>query len=127
MSVRCLKSAFSLMLVLLWVPVSVHCMLEKLPGLGFLSCAAEAPKNAECEDDGCQVVESGAYKIENHQIAVEPWLPLAIALTALVPLEGSSLDPAWLLEATAAPPEICCSWRFSARTALPPRAPSFVS
>lgn len=121
-----------LTMAVLWLPISVHCELEEIPALQFLSCCPteSAPhQDDDCETDGCAVVESGLYKTEERQASI-PTPNLAVCA-----------EPNWLLisllEPTPAfaelpflhlpPPEIPAGWRFAFRTALPPRAPSFVS
>ena len=113
---------------------SFHCRLEVLPGFEFLSCCqhsgskqSPAHHEKECNDDGCAAVERGFYKPETPQDA--PVTP-SLALPAwLSPLPELSRDSAFdhLISISSSPPELPKAWQFSQRTALPPRAPSFVS
>ena len=125
-----LRTITVLALVALWLPVSVHCQLEQLPGLEFLSCCDHEDTTAphpddDCEGDGCAVVESGLYKTEERQNSLTaPNFP---------PVQSSSVRmtsaPAAVLALVhgTSPPELSRIWQFSFRTALPPRAPSFAS
>src|SRR6185369_9668721 len=45
----------ALVFLVLWVPTTTHCYLEKIPGLEFLQCASDTG-NSSCEGDGCQTV-----------------------------------------------------------------------
>lgn len=120
-----------LALVALWLPVSVHCQLERLPGLEFLSCCDHAEATAphqddDCEGDGCAVVESGLYKIEERQATLPAPDLEAFDATLLSDPALTSADAGDAVCSTA-PLELLASWRFSLRTALSPRAPSTVS
>ena len=117
-------------LVVLWVPLTMHCRLEPLPGMEFLACCPDedaAPhQDSDCDDDACAVVESGSYKTENDLVAVPvPVLVPALFLTPLLRLEVIPAVNHVAFEAS--PPELSATWQFSFRAALRPRAPSFVS
>jgi hypothetical protein len=117
-----------------WVVAGLHCGLEVLPGFEFLSCCqhAEGEKSPahhenECNDDGCAAVERGCYKPEKLQDA--PVIPLLALVAWMSPLpaheQGGAFDH-WV-SISSLPPELPKAWQFFQRTALPPRAPSFVS
>ena len=121
-------------IVTLWVAASFHCRLEVVTGFEFLSCCqhAEPEKSPthhekECNDDGCAAVERGCYKPENLQDA--PVIPLLAFVAWMAPLPeldpSSAFDP--LVSISSSPPELPKAWQFFQRTALLPRAPSFVS
>jgi hypothetical protein len=122
----------ALALAALWVPVSVHCQLEQVPGLEFLSCCphedAAPNQDDDCAGDACSVIESGLYKLEEQQASLPApdFGDLEFASSsfdhALTPVEASCVPARG-----TAPPEYCRVWQFTSRTALPPRAPSFVS
>ena len=118
----------------LWVAAGFHCRLEVVPGFEFLSCCqhSESEKSPahhekDCTDDGCAAVEFGFYKLEKLQDA--PVVPLLAFVTGLSPLPEPDLPNAFhqSVSISSSPPELPKVWRFSQRTALPPRAPSFVS
>ena len=128
-----LRTILVLTLAVLWLPVSVHCELEEIPALQFLSCCPEensAPHHDDdCETDGCAVVESGLYKTEERLISLPaPELALAVFLGGLpeTPLSAPELAVKPTPGRTV-PPEIPQAWQFALRTAPSPRAPSFVS
>ena len=118
----------------LWVAAGSHCRLEVLPGFEFLSCcqhqnAEQTPTHHEkdCDEDGCAAIELGFYKLEPTQPAsLGPVLGLVAWLVPVLDVcRPSPSDlPAF---ASCSPPELPRLWQFSQRTALPPRAPSFVS
>ena len=128
-----------LLLAALWAPVSIHCQLEQIPALEFLSCCSHDDADDthsgkgcaedDCATDACSVVESGFYKIEDHGVLIAPaaFNPSAMPawLEPLIPAEPSS--------ASAHSPTVQDSpchirpWQFSTRSALPARAPDFAS
>ena len=129
-TVNWLKPTIALLLVALWVPLTTHCDLARLPGFEFLACADQAGSpphsDKDCTTDACAVVESGSYLIEEQPLT----LPAPVLLLVFVtPLTADELDtsPRDLDLTDSAPPEHSHIWQFSFRTALPPRAPSLVS
>jgi len=114
----------------LWGLASMHCTLEGVHGLDFLkSCcfvdsAPSAPQ--DCEGDGCGEVEDGQYRPEEQTAsAPQPLIVLAL-LSSVFEVPLPELQAA-LFVASESPPELPRVWQFSHRTALPPRAPSFVA
>lgn len=125
------RTLLTLLLVTLWPLVTSHCSLEKLPGLEFLACADEAATSAHqedaCEKDGCASIESGFYKTEDgQQVVPTPSLIPSAFLTAIL-TEAAQPATATGILFNSAPPELPKVWQFSFRTALSPRAPSFIS
>ena len=112
----------------LWGLATWHCTLEQVPGLKFLACCQHensAPhQDNDCDHDGCSVVESGFYKVEEHAATVPvPLLLLKFALPLM--WEATPPTPASHSELLkCSPPELPRIWQFAYRTALPPRAPS---
>ena len=113
----------SLVLAVLWVPVTSHCAWENVSGLQFFKCATDTPENSDCDGDGCAQLEKATYKVSSPQASV-PAPILALLFQSLLlkfPADEQRLA------AVTTPPEISSAWQFSFRAALPPRAPSFVS
>lgn len=111
----------ALTLAVLWLPVTMHCALEVLPGLEFLMCCGHEGTNPheddDCGADACAVVESGFYKLQDYD-------DLAIGLTELLLWEeqAPTLQPA---QSRRNPPaDLTVAWQFSSRAAPLPRAPS---
>jgi hypothetical protein len=132
--VRAWRTILATAIATLWVAAGSHCLLETLPGLEFLSCCQhpEAEKTPshhekECDGDGCAAVELGFYKLEQPQPApVRQFFGLVVWLVPLPDnCRPSALD--FLVSVSSSPPELPRLWQFAQRTALPPRAPSFVS
>jgi hypothetical protein len=123
--VKRLLQMFGLALALLWVPVASHCSWESLVGGDFFKCAPASEKG-DCSGDAddCASVESGGYKISNTRLQI-PVPVFIVAILSLPPLAEAASQQA--APATAAPSGISSRWQFIFRTALPPRAPSFVS
>ena len=126
--VRYFRNIVFALAAFLWLPVSVHCQLETVPGLEFLRCATEG-QNSEgnCNDSGCCAVEKSQYKSEQSR-------PTVISADVLPMPSARILDTANSLPAevsigilTAAPPELVQTRHFLSRTALPARAPSIAS
>jgi len=132
--VRLWRAILASAIVTLWVAASFHCRLEVLTGFEFLSCCqhSESEKSPthhekDCNDDGCSAVERGFYRPEATQSA--PLIPLLALNAWLSPLpdDGPSRACQSLVTISSLPPELPRLWQFSQRTALPPRAPTFVS
>jgi hypothetical protein len=129
--VRGLTKSVAMLLLALWMPVTMHCELEIMPGFSFLQwCCGGGHASAQahdCGQDSCGEVESGFYKIEDHTTVI-PGLALVLALAAWdwvdEPLADTAPD---FLPISSAPPGLPRFWQFFYRTALPPRAPSLVA
>lgn len=128
------RAIFAVAFATLWVAAGSHCLLETFPGLEFLSCchhlgAEKTPAHheKECGDDGCEAVELGFYKQAEPQQAPAAPLLVLIVWSAPLPVTWPASATDFLVSASSSPPELPNIWRFSQRTALPPRAPSFVS
>jgi hypothetical protein len=128
------RALLSVVIAAVWLAAGSDCLLELLPGLGFLSCCqhsqaekCSAHDDGDCEADGCAAIESGFYQLEKPVVA-----PVAPSLAVLGWLEMASDcvqpdAPEVPIIASVSPPELECIWQFSLRTAAPPRAPSSVS
>jgi hypothetical protein len=131
MSVQFFKAMLAILLALAWAPLTAHCQIESLVGLGLLSCQsageAPAPNGSHCDDSSCCAWESGQCSLPQNQPSHVVWL-IAVALT-VVPfaLHNSPPADAGMEILTTAPPEITRIWQFSFRAALPVRAPTFPS
>ncbi len=113
-------------LVLLWVPVTVHCDLEFL-GLSEEHCdSGDCSAGEACAEDLCAQVEDGAYRPVDHDLRV--FAPEMMACSCLLCVEQvlSRLEtivetppPAW-----ETPRDWVVAWQFTRRAAPSPRAPS---
>ena len=115
------------MLLVLWLPATVHCLLETIPDLGFLRCrhySESAPhQDPDCQKDGCVVVESGAYRIEDNPSFELP-VPVVLALPVTDLLMPELQAEPFLPAIAASPPDLSARWQIVLRAALSPRAPS---
>jgi hypothetical protein len=124
------KAIIALLLATCYLPATGHCLLEQagwfseVDGCCEASAPMDSPPFAPC-GDGCCAIERGGYASNPRTLlltapvaAVAP-APLA-AVTCLAPVEK-------IVPVDSSPPELSRSWCFRFRTALPPRAPSFVS
>ena len=119
----------ALMLAVLWLPVTTHCRIEIASGFKFLACADQAETHTPhrgqgCEGDACSELESGCFKIEENPVIAVPFV-LALSPTLLLSDLEVLVPQSVVLHLS--PPELPRSWQFVFRTALSPRAPSFVS
>ena len=119
------------LLLALWVPATMHCALETVPGFSFLQWCCDADDSRQtprdCEDGVCGEVESGSYRIEDPlTVASIPAMILAFAAWDRV-AEPTPASATHFIPSTSAPPELPRFWQFSCRTALPPRAPCLIA
>ena len=126
-----LKTIVAAVYLVLWLPLTSHCLLE---GAGLMpdilrcsdTCAPDG-KDQGCEADACCSLESAAYTMDCDRPVL-----VTSALGLLLPVLFNSIEPPAIPQnslrfLTVASPELPVTWQFSCRTALPPRAPSFVS
>jgi len=110
----------------LWLPVTGHCELETIEGLEFLNCESAAPSDSHCDNDGCETVEIATYRLQDNHADFE----ITILFLACLDFQTALADPCEGPFFTSPPfdsPELSRTWQFVLRTALSPRAPSFVS
>ena len=119
-----LLQLFGLILALAWVPITSHCSWESVIGGDFFKCAPVEKGDCSNDGDNCAAVESGTYKVPD----ATPAISAPVFAVVLLQIPAPSVPPSRLIApSTAAPSQIPVSWQFVSRTALPPRAPSFVS
>jgi hypothetical protein len=120
------QKCIAILFVALWVPLTAHCSLEKLPGLSFLQCDSDA-SDRDCCADACQTIESGLYKVSTNS-AVIPMPTACVVSTTLMDLsESFSASGEGSLRPLLLPSELPKQWQFVFRTALPVRAPSVLA
>jgi hypothetical protein len=122
-----LKKIIAMVLLALWAPITSHCLLEVADLIpDALHCAdACVPGNGDCSDeaDACSSLESASYRMDDECPAI------VVPLSATLIRAGEPLCSLQCSYASfsVAPFELTVTWQFSCRTALLPRAPSFVS
>ena len=115
----------------------VHCQLEQTgqfhkesahsaPGVQTVSNVAD---DCDSHSQVCDWIVSGGLQLSDNRVAAPEFvaLPLAaflhVALSDLIELS----DPGGYNQSSTVPPELVSSLLFVLRTALPARAPSFIS
>jgi hypothetical protein len=122
---RALNSVLATFLVLLWMPVTVHCGLEEA---GILELSAETccDEKETCAKDSCAVVEDGGYTLTVSQPKVPAPGLLASSCflyAQTIHLAEESMAAAWS-ETMDASLDWVSDWHFVRRAAFPARAPS---
>jgi hypothetical protein len=122
------KTMMASVLALLYVLAITHCPLEQAGFFGESRCCASSmqqeDKTASCED-GCCTLASSFYFSRQKTGCDVPLIAVSgfVLCTLAVDLAQKTASPSLI----GPPPELSQTWQFSLRTALPPRAPSFVS
>lgn len=131
--VRSLRNIFFVLAAFAWLPMTSHCRIESVPGFTFLACVSETnchgdtKPQQQSEQSGCCSVEKSQYKSEQLRITLPT--PEMLAIDAVQAFDLINTLPAEVCIGilNTGPPELPSTWQFSFRTALPARAPSFVS
>ncbi len=131
LSVRLLKTLTAVLLMLVWLPATSLCLMESAGFIKKGDCCSKdsdrtAPGKAGC-DEPCGVLASGGYLFQQDHFVLSA--PVFVISDFCIPITLEIQPPPGIgRDAPAtAPPELVGCWHFSFRTALPPRAPSFVS
>jgi hypothetical protein len=124
-----LKGIMSLLLLVLWMPVTSHCYLEIAGLIPNDDCCAQGEstppgKGDPCEG-GCKLVEKAGYRIQDNQ-PVPPVAVLLLPVFLQTPLFEAP-DEGYAPRTVLWPPDTFNLPQFIARTALPVRAPAFAS
>lgn len=126
-----IKALVAVVLALVWLPAASCCLIDAAGWLGKQQCCSKehsqrAPGNGNCDQPCGAVASAILLPQQSHSLIFAPVgvLPFdsATALAEIPRLMEIGRD----LPATA-PPELAGHWQFSFRTALSPRAPSFIS
>lgn len=126
-----LKTVIAAVLALVYPLLAGYCLLEKTGLVAAVDCCAETTphdqdEKSSCGGYGCCPIEYAVYSSLDSGTADLTTPPadvvlLAVVLLTAVPAEVPVAQP------ERSPPDIPKSWQFFFRTALPPRAPSFIS
>ena len=127
MCVSRLTKVIVMLALVFYALASMHCILEGVPGFGFLKicCFVDSGPAAprDCDTDQCSPVEDGKYRPEECTVSA----PQPILVLALI----SPAPPPDLQNASPVPPQTPIEnpgpWQFSQRAALSPRAPSIAA
>lgn len=125
-----IKRMIAMLLALVWLPAVSCCLIDTSGLLDQKDCCSKkhthTAASGDC-DKPCGLLASATYLSQQDQVVVVASIDLllfevASSLIKLHRQDGFGRE----LPATA-PPELAGNWQFSFRTALSPRAPSFVS
>lgn len=133
---RAFKTVLTLLLLANWFVCTVHCQLEQT-GLGkeVASHSAvggvQAVSDACCEADSnvCDWIVSGGLQVSQSRVSAPQFI--ALPLAPFLQVDSTDIitlsEPSACNESRIVPPEFSSSVLFVLRTALPARAPSFIS
>ena len=131
-----MKSArhiISLLLLLSWLPCTVHCQIESL---GFFGSATDCCERGESDAGGpsdchecnvCQSVETGGYFFVKHTLLLPVVFDFVTAVLNDERPDSASLRPAYAFGPDTRPRFLATSWQFHLRASSPPRAPSLLA
>ncbi len=116
----------TVILALLWLPVTSHCLLEEAGLIHNVACCQttlghDHSHGHDAADGSCQV-ESRQVFTQKHDV-----LKVALLVAVLSAAELFSTDqpaPSSIFGDGVAPPELSPTWQFVSRAAVSPRAPS---
>src|SRR5262245_35305420 len=106
-----LHKILAILFLALWLPVTSHCQLEKIPGLEFLECPSDVAEDSHCDDDACVTIESGDYKIQDNDTSL-PHPVFTIVLFNFALSESTAAENSGVV-LTTVPLEIPAGWQFS--------------
>lgn len=117
----------ALLLLALWMPANMHCLLEHVPLFSFLgSCCSEqqaSDSSTPCDGDQCCPVESGKYMVNwSDRLDTRGTTLVAVPLPAIA--ADLSLPAPKVTELPPDPFEDCSPWHLVFRAVGEPRAPS---
>ncbi|HVY71665.1 MAG TPA: hypothetical protein VHH73_17170 [Verrucomicrobiae bacterium] len=121
---RRLKTFLACVMVALWLPASMHCLLEDAGWVPMDESCASSPAGSHDQGDGCQF-ESGGAQFVPVKVAAPAFNPVAVLLRNLPEPNDPSIFP--VSSGLDGAGELARSWHFTCRAALPVRAPSRLS
>jgi len=124
------KAAVALVLAILYLPVTAHCLLEQA---GWLPADGDCCEQRASTDGSTPAPCAYGCCLPEHAVYVSPLKRDSSPLTAEVPVWVTALvadvapKESLTVPPESSPPTVQKVWQFIFRTALPPRAPSLVS
>lgn len=125
------KTILAVLLAFFYPLAAGYCLIETTGWVTPVDCCAETTSHEHEEKDpcggyGCCPIEYAVYSSIDAGVVDVAALPTDLLFAALEFLtQPPGESPSFSLERS--PQEIPKSWQFTFRTALPPRAPSFIS
>ena len=125
------KTIVSLIVLALWATCTVRCDIEILAHSGAMACCDESGDESnqapsQPQHCVCSFIQSGGFISEKSGVPM-PLPTDSLFISTVLSQANDSVPTPAPAELISPPPELVKSWQFSFRTALPPRAPSFVS
>ena len=130
---RIRKKLFAVVVMAVWLFATQHCGLE---AAGLFAGHDESVEGKSCcstsggcENDGCAMVEEGAYRSDQSTLVISaPVLSVDafLILSDVLPLQRLQAELALPRDAFERPRDWVTTWQFVQRAALSPRAPSVV-
>lgn len=127
--VRLSNKMVGLLLLLLWLPATSLCLIERTGWLGHDDCcpsSTKAPSEQPANKTPCCELASATYKPTSYEQRAGRLVPPLVADLTFAPPQVSAAGPPPFFE-TSYPASFLARSQFSLRTALPPRAPPFTS
>jgi len=128
--VRLSNKMIGLLLLLLWLPATSLCLIERTGWLGHDDCcpssSTKAPSEQPASKTPCCELASATYKPASYEQLAERLVSALVADLTFAPPQVSAPPPPLFFE-TSYPASFLARSQFSLRTALPPRAPPFTS
>jgi hypothetical protein len=116
----------AVVLALLWVPVTGHCLMENA---GFIAadacCADAAPAHGHEDSHGACQVESNQFAAHKEDF-LQSMVIVAVVILDLAAFESTAVTSA-ISASGVAPVDLRPSWHLDLCTSLPARAPSLLS
>jgi hypothetical protein len=120
-----LRTVAVLLLLAFWVPASSHALMEHA---GLIHTAdAHHDEHHDAADGICVNASGHVQAPQPLHVAFAPLAQLEVWLAATAILDGSVAEASGPAPPGVAPPELPQTWHFVSRTALPARAPSYLS
>jgi hypothetical protein len=119
-----LKAVIACLMLAVWLPASMHCLLEDAGLFPKDESCASSPAGTHDYGDGCQF-ENGGVQFQALKVFIPNFDFVAVLLSDMPePVEPLILSTSEHADALA---ELVRIWQFTHRTALPVRAPSILS
>ena len=131
MPVRLLKTVVGWMLLLVWLPATSLCLVERAGWLANDDCcpssAPKSPPGKTSNDTTCCALASASYKADDYS-HLHITAPLFIGVLIFEAFTAEAERGETIRKADdLGLPTLLKTWQFTSRTALPPRAPSLAS
>ncbi len=118
-----------MLMLAVWSVCTAHCTVEYLSGAAFVQCCTD--EGSAADDHGaaqcvCSSIQAsgGVFQKDVQSVPV----PAAVlCLFDALSQDDARLSTEGVVKTTLCPLKTLPPWQFSARTALPPRAPSLIS